>query len=297
VLGVVPADAEDVDDPTLRHQCGWFAHYLGHLLQAVDRYGDALEAVRRRSPRNVGADLVSHLLPPLTAGTDKIVVSGRVEPADRMGGDVFDYALSASTAHLGIIDGTGHDLHAGLVAALAVAACRNARREGRGLFGQLQAVQDALVAELGTGAHATGVLARLDLDTGNLRYICAGHPYPVVMRHGRPVRTLLQGRRPLLGVDTSDVVVGQERLEPEDLLVLYTDGITEARDLEHRPFGLDGLTDLLAREHAATTSLPETVRRVLRKVVRRGGGLQDDATLLLAHWTRQGQALLAPTGL
>jgi hypothetical protein len=295
VLDVVPGVAADVHDPSLRHECWWFAHYLGHVVEALDRYGDGLEAVRRRGSRNMAADLVSCLLPPLSAGTDKVIVCARVEPSDRMGGDAFDYALSADTAQLGIFDGTGHDLHAGLIAAVALSAYRNARREGRGLFAQVQAVHDTLVEEFGAGAHATGILAQLDLHTGGLRYVCAGHPYPVIMRRGRPVRTLREGRRTLLGVDARSVVVGHEQLEPEDMLVLYTDGITEARDAVRHPFGLEGLTDLLAREYAATTPLPEVVRRVSRAVLRRqGGALQDDATILLAHWTTEGQANLDP---
>jgi hypothetical protein len=295
VLHVVPTDQADVDDAALRRQCWWFAHYVGHLLEAVSRYGDAIEDRRRQGPRNIAADLVSAVLPPLSAGTDRVVVSGREEPAERMGGDAFDYALSDDVAQLGLFDGTGHDLHAGVIAAVAVAAYRNARREGRGLFAQVQTVHDTLVEQFGTGAQATGILASLDLHDGSLRYVSAGHPYPVVMRGGRVVRTLRDGRRTLLGMDATTVVVGEEQLEPGDVVVLYTDGITEARDAAGRPFGLAGLTDLLVREYAATSPLPEIVRRVGRSVLAwQGGAVRDDATLLLAQWTPDGTPVLDP---
>ncbi|WNB85721.1 PP2C family protein-serine/threonine phosphatase [Cellulomonas sp. ATA003] len=221
-----------------------------------------------------------------------MLVSGVVEPCERLGGDVFDYALSPGALDLAIFDGTGHDLHAGVIATVALAAYRSARRDGHGLIGQAQVVHDTLVEEFGVGALATGVVARLDLATGDLRYVSAGHPYPVVLRSGRPVRTLCGGRRTLLGLDAPlSVVVAHERLEPEDLLVLYTDGMTDARDPGGHPLGLDGLTELLSREMTATTPLPEVARRTARAVADRSGGeLGDDATLLLAHWTRRGQA-------
>ncbi len=98
VLDVVPDTPEDLHDPSLRHECWWFAHYLGHLVESLDRYGDGLEAVRRRRPRSMTAELVSRLLPPLSAGTDRVLVAGLVEPSDRMGGDIFDYA-SPPTPH------------------------------------------------------------------------------------------------------------------------------------------------------------------------------------------------------
>jgi serine phosphatase RsbU (regulator of sigma subunit) len=115
------------------------------------------------------------------------------------------------------------------------------------------------------------------------------------VRAGRVVRTLTGGRRTLLGMDATTVVVGQEQLEPGDVVVLYTDGITDARDADGRPFGLAGLTDLLLREYAATSPLPEIVRRVGKAVLaRQGGAVRDDATLLLAQWTPDGAPLLDP---
>jgi len=82
------------------------------------------------------------------------------------------------------------------------------------------------------------------------------------------------------------VSVGEESLEPGDTVVLYTDGITEARDRDGVPFGVRGLTDFLEREAEMDTSLPEVVRRLCRAILRRQEGvLQDDCTVLLARWT------------
>ena len=100
------------------------------------------------------------------------------------------------------------------------------------------------------------------------------------------VKTLRDGRRALFGLDTSHVSVGEESLEPGDTVVLYTDGITEARDRDGASFGLRGLVDFLEREAEIDTALPEVVRRLCRAILRRQDDvLQDDCTVLLARWT------------
>lgn len=296
VLDVMVDDEPNLGDPALHRQCWWLTGYLGHLLAALDQYGDAVDAVRRSRPRTPEAELIWHVLPPLTAATDKVVVTGRVEPAHDMGGDAFDYALSARHARFAVVDATGHDLGAGLAAATAVAAYRNARRDGGGLVQQAEAVHRTIAQQFDGRIYASGVLADLNLVTGRLRYVDAGHPSPLLVRGGTVARALDAGRRPLLGLDDArTTAVGEEDLEPGDTVVLYTDGITEARDDHHRQFGLDRLAEALQRAYAASLPLPEVVRQVCAAVLEHQRGvLHDDATLLLVQWTMAGQARLGP---
>jgi serine phosphatase RsbU (regulator of sigma subunit) len=80
-----------------------------------------------------------------------------------------------------------------------------------------------------------------------------------------------------------------EELEPDDMLLLYTDGVTEARTADGELFGLDRLTDLLEREAASGRTAEELLRRLARSVLEhQAGGLRDDATLLLVQWTGTG---------
>jgi Stage II sporulation protein E (SpoIIE) len=289
VLEVVIDDVADLYDPTLRQQCQWVSSLLGHLVVAVNHYGDALDAARRQRPRTPAAELIWHLLPSLTAGTDRCVLAGLVEPSYDVGGDAFDYALSGTTAHLAIFDAVGHSLTSGVVAAVTLAAYRSTRRCGGSLFAQATAIDDALSEAFGgEGRFITAVLAELDLVSGRLRYLAAGHPYPLLMRDGRVVKSLTGGRRPPFGMPTARMSVAEEFLEPGDWLTLYTDGITEARDEAGNFFGEERLVDFLRREAASGHSPPETVRRLVHAVMRHQRGvLQDDATVLLARWDAQ----------
>ncbi|MGV8977799.1 MAG: PP2C family protein-serine/threonine phosphatase [Cellulomonas sp.] len=298
-IGVVELTMDDpriLHDPTFRRHCWWVAHYLGHLVSALDRMGDGIDEVRRHRSRTIAAELIWQLLPPLTAGTGKVVVSGRLEPSDDVGGDVFDYALSDRTAACAIFDATGHDLRSGLGAATALAAYRNARRQGHGLLGQAETIDRILVEQFAGQLYATGILATLDLDSGWLRYLTAGHHPPLLVREGRVVKALQGGRRAMLGRESRSVEVGEEHLQPGDILALYTDGITEARGTDGALFGLDRLVDLLQREVTAGAALPEVARRLTRRILEHQRGvLQDDATVLLVQWTTEGRASLEPT--
>lgn len=291
VLEVVLQDPTDEADPALRSQLTWLAALLGHLHVITTKYGDGLDRVRRQRPRNAAAELVRQLLPPTTAGTDKVTVAGMIEPCYTAGGDAFDYALSETTAHLAIFDATGHSLESGLLTATALSAYRAVRRDGGSLFDRAMAVEDVIGTDPQTGRMVTSVLAELDLTSGRLRYISAGHPYPLLLRRGRVVKSLSKGRRPVFGLPARNLTVGEELLEPGDWLVLYTDGITEARDEHGSFFGLDRLEAFLERETAAGHPPPEMVRRLVRRVMEHQRELlQDDATILVATWadlTRQ----------
>jgi hypothetical protein len=284
VLDVTFDQSWDWGDPVLQEQVWWLAKLIGHLVVVTSQYGDALDQVRRRQPRSPSAELVWNLLPPLTAGTRDFLLAGLTEPTTRAGGDAFDYALSEKTACLAVLDAMGHGLNAALISAAALAAYRSARRDGQSLRAQAEAVDRAIAAEF-DGAFVTGVLAELDLANGRLEYLVAGHPPPLLLRGGRIVKTLGGPHRPPLGLHTAQPAHGTETLEPGDLLVFYTDGITEARNAAGDFFGETRLADFIRREAAAGHPPPETVRRLIHALVNyQHGDLRDDATILLTRW-------------
>ncbi len=273
VLEVVPAAGADPDDPLLRDQCRWLATLLGHLVTITSQYGDGLDVQRRRRHRGIPAELLWQSLPPLTAATDAVVVGGSVQPAYDLSGTVFDYALSEDMARLAMFD-TGPRGQA-LIAVKALSAYRAARREGAGLDGQHAAVTAALA---GDPTPVTGVLAELDLRTGRLRQLNAGHPASLVV-HGQEIRSL--GTGPRFGAGTPELA--EDDLDPRDLLVVYSGGVTEARDPDGNPFGRARLLDGLVRQASA---LPPEIARLLTGAVtaHTGGRLRRDAGILVTRW-------------
>jgi Stage II sporulation protein E (SpoIIE) len=285
-----------VTDPLLSY-CERYTHLAAQLVVGKSLYGDIFERLRRTRPMTVAAELQWTLLPPLVFATRGLVVAGALEPCYTVGGDSFDYAVDDSAAHLAVFDAMGHGLTAATTAAVSVSAYRNSRRQLFDLPGTYAAVDAALLAEFGGDRFATAVLAHLDLGTGRLRWVNAGHPPPLLLRGGKLVKTLdLRPNTPLgIPFGEAEVSVGEEQLEPGDRILLYTDGVIEARTAAGEFFTADRLAEFLERESAGGLPTPETLRRLRHAILaHQRGQLQDDATALLVEWRRDSELALLP---
>jgi Stage II sporulation protein E (SpoIIE) len=226
VLEVHVPEGVDLADATFQERCRLLGHLTGHLIAAKRPYGDALDQLMRLRPRTVASELLYQILPPLTFACEGLVISGLLQPAYDVAADAFDYTVVDDTAHLAVLDATGHDLNGTLLAAVALTGYRNSRRNGHGLYAGAEAMDELLAVHGGGERFATGILAELELASGRLRYLNAGHPAPLLMRGGKVVKQLDQSRRILFGLGDGQANVAEEWLEPGDRVVFYTDGIT-----------------------------------------------------------------------
>lgn len=195
VLEVRTGTAEAMRDPGLRDHSRWLALLIGHLVASIGRYGDELERVRRSRPPTPAAELIWRQLPPLTAATDAFVLAGSLEPTYDVGGDAFDFALTEETVSLAVFDAMGHGMPAALLASAALAAYRSTRRDQRGIYEQARSLDETIARCFPGSAFVTGVLAELDVASGRLRYVAAGHPPPLLLRGRKVVKALDGGRR------------------------------------------------------------------------------------------------------
>ncbi|MCW2547827.1 MAG: protein serine/threonine phosphatase [Mycobacterium sp.] len=276
-----------------REAFGQFAHLAAELVVTNGMYTDVYEWTRRREPMSLAAEMQHSLLPPLTFGTDRIVISGLLAPAYEVGGDAYDYALNGPIAHVAVFDAIGHGLQASLLAQLTVAAYRNGRRAGLDLADTAQQIDDALASQFGAERYATALLAQLNIETGLLRWVNAGHPAPMLLRDGHVVKEL--HCEPLLPLGLNGLVgdqqlirgaqVAEESLQPGDRLLFLTDGVDEARTENGEFFGRKRLAEFAAREAASGLPTPEVMRRLQQSILRHlTQGLQDDATTLFVEW-------------
>ncbi|MFF3751435.1 PP2C family protein-serine/threonine phosphatase [Streptomyces sp. NPDC002018] len=274
------------DDARAREDVDRLAALLAMLIVAKRTSSDTLARLMRTEPMTVAAEMAWNLMVPRSYADGRVVISASLEPAYRISGDVYEYALDGPLVHLTLFDAMGHDTAAGLCATLALGACRNARRQGAGLVAQGEAVEAALIGQYDRRRYATGILATLDTRTGELSWVNRGHHPPVILRGTRwtshlrcpPAHPMGTG----LGLAST---VCRQRLRPGDRIVLYTDGITEARGPDDSEFGVDRFTDFLIRHHAEGLPVPETLRRLVHAVLDyHDGHLQDDATVVMCEW-------------
>lgn len=293
-LGVIGLIVDDGHDTELLSTCASLAHLISSLVLSKSLTGDALPLVRRREPVTLAAELRWSMLPPLTCASTRIGIAGVLEPAYEIAGDSFDYALNPGTAHVAIFDAVGHGLGASRLVNLALASYRQGRRRGLDLAETYHAMDETVVQEFGDTRFVTAQLATIDLVTGRVQWLNAGHPRPLLLRGGSAV--MIEGdvclpiglshidRRPTRTADVCEV-----QLEPGDQLFFYSDGVIEARAANGDEFGADRLADLLVRSAAAGLSPAEMVRRLTRAVLdHQDDRLQDDATMVLVCWKNDG---------
>jgi len=296
-LGVIEMSFEEAIAERTITVCERYAHMTAMLIATKAAYGDTFEVKRRQRPMTIASEMLWQLTPPLVFATDRLVLAGMLEPCYDNGGDALDYAVNDGVLHVSVLDAMGHGLAAAGVAAFALSAYRHSRRRGCGLLETYAAMDDAVGDQFPGERYVTAVIAQLHLQTGRLTWISAGHPPPLIIRDGRLTRTLTAPPAAPLGIplDGPPAVLGEETLEPGDLLLLYTDGLTEARHRDGRMFTITGLGEFIEREAAAGQTAPETLRRLRHAIVdRQPGQLEDDATAVLVEWHRGAEADLLP---
>ena len=283
-VGVMSATVAHADEAMLQRG-RQLAGLVAHLIVTKNAYGDAIEQAQRREDMTVGAEFRWSLLPPLTFICDRVAVAGALEPAYQVAGDAFDYALNGDTLHLAVFDAMGHGLTASRLVNLAIASYRHSRRRSLTLEETYRAIDEVVAMSFSPDVFVTAQLLTLDLPTGGVRWINAGHPEPLILR-GSTARAGLGAPTTLpIGLAMARGDVADGHLEPDDLVLFYSDGVTEARSPSGEEFGLDRLSDLLVKSASGGEPLPEIARRLTHAVLdHQQGHLDDDATLLLLHW-------------
>ncbi|SNX66517.1 serine phosphatase RsbU (regulator of sigma subunit) [Streptomyces sp. TLI_55] len=282
-LGVLKVCGPDLSVP----DCEALAAVTALLLVSKSSHSDLLIEAERRRPMTVQAELLWSFLPPRTIGTAQATSTAVLEPAYDAGGDAFDHSFTDHGLHLALLDAMGHDLASGGASAAGLAACRATRRSGGGLTDIVIAI-DQILDQWFTDRLMTAVIADLDLTDGTLAWVNCGHPPPLLVRDGQVLNLLHREPDLPLGWNFhshTPPTIHRARLQPGDRVLLYSDGVTEARSPEGDLFGEQRLADTVIRAMAAGDPAPEALRRLLQQLRRHQEHTQsDDATIVMAEW-------------
>jgi hypothetical protein len=297
VLRLAIAGSAPVDKRLLA-ACERYAHFIALLVVSKSAYTDFFELLRRTRTMTLAGELVWELVPPLVLASEDFVLSALLEPCYDIGGDAFDYALDGGVLHFAVFDAMGHGLLAAGMASRALSAYRHSRRNGDGPAAAYVAIDAALARQDAlTSRFVTALIAELDLTTGDLTWVSAGHPAPLLVRDGRFIKELDVEPFPPLGLALAvgPPTEGRQSLEPGDMVLLYTDGLTEARRPGGELFTVERLGEFIEREAASGRAAPETLRGLREAIIERGAGaLNDDATAVLVEWRRGTERSLLP---
>ncbi len=308
ITRTITGTVHDIYEGTERIQEGIFSHRIkikgqDQLAELGKSFNDmtanierllvvAKESERIQAELEIAREVQNQLYPRTVPLMKTLHLNAFCNPARMVSGDYYDYQrLDEGRVTIAIGDVAGKGISAALLMATVQSAlrtqvrhCLDARKESVLRIATSQLVSDLnkhLHANTTAEKYATFCFGVYDDATHTLTYTNAGHLPPILMRKGETqfleVNGTVVGAFPFSRYDESRVT-----LEPGDLLLFYTDGITEAENAYGEQFGEERLCQLLRKRNGSTSSeiLASIVDHV--KEWTGSGELQDDMTLLLA---------------
>jgi len=245
---------------------------------------EQLELKHLRKELDVARQLQASMLPlqrPLFPGRSDIEVCGFMEPASKVGGDLFDaFFVDDRTLFVCIGDVSGHGIAAALFMVRVIGLLRTLAMETTQPEKLLETVNDRLCIGNDANLFVTLFCGFLDVPTGGFVYANGGHCPPLVGA-GRDAAFLPLPKGMLLGAASGRHYASLRRdLAVGETLLCYTDGVTEAENPAGEPFSEQRCLEALRR--GAKTPLPDLLDTLHEKVAGHTGSkaMADDCTML-----------------
>ncbi len=230
------------------------------------------------------SEIQQSLLPAAAPHRDGYDLAGYNLPCRSVGGDYYDF-LNYKDGRLGLAVGdvSGKGLPAALLMSSLQARVHMLLETGPDPAQAVTILNRSLAERCPLGKFITFFYALLDCETGRVSYSNAGHNYPILIRADGQVEQLRRGDL-ILGINPAvEYGVDETFLRPGDLLALYSDGVTEAKQSSDVEFGEQGLIEFLSARR--TQSCEELVKMLVQHVREWSGepSFQDDFTVVLAR--------------
>jgi hypothetical protein len=282
VLRLEPATAQLPATADLVALGSELAHELAAARRTTDRYIVGARAQRL----SLAAEMQWDMLPGRSCATDQFTLAGQLEPAYAVMGDTFDWTIGVDRLSLSVIDGMGEGVAAAALSSLANSALRNARRAGLSLEEQASLADSALHAQHRGTQYVSVLLLDIDLATGLVQGVDTGSPMLFRLRGDDITEVTLPTNEPLGMFDGSHYRGGDFQLQPNDRLVIVSDGV-HAATTGDRQYAHPNLPRLLRRTRTMQPmSVVRTVVADLQTFIK--ADLDDDAAVMCLDWHATG---------
>ena len=239
------------------------------------------------SELKIAHDIQMSMLPksyPAFPERNDLDIYGQVMPAKAVGGDLYDFFIRDNKLFFIIGDVSGKGVPASLVMAVTTSLFRNIATYTEEPSHIVFAINQNLTANNDTGMFVTLFVGMLDLTTGKMNYCNAGHNPPLILANGE-VKEILGEVNIAAGV-IPDFEFLEDHLEmnPGDTIFLYTDGLSEAENIDSQEYGEERVLQVAER----TVSKPQTLIEVMTEQVQLFVGeaeQSDDLTMLAIEYT------------
>ena len=263
-----------------------------HMIKEITSPVTAQQAALERELKiahDIQMAMLPTMPPPSKFGNLGIDLYASETPALDVGGDLYDYYLRDNRLFFCIGDVSGKGMAAALMMAVMRAMFRSETRRADSAAELVTTMNRNLSEESTAGYFVTLFVGILDFQTGHLDYCNAGHEAPLVSGQLLPVKPNL----PVGALTEWDFEGQQAQLKDGDILFLYTDGLSEAKNTEDRQLGRKYVQQLAQSLRADDTAqhLVELMENEVRQHVN-GAKQSDDITLLAIRWQKQGDRTL-----
>ena len=263
---------------------------IGFIVWRTSRNLERLHKVNAEKERigselRVASQIQQSMLPHHHHHQDDVDIYGSLVPAREVGGDLYDYFVRDEKLFFCIGDVSGKGAPSAMVMAVTHSLFRSASAHESNPAHIMQTINETSCQGNDSNMFVTLFIGVLDLPTGRLRYCNAGHDAPFIMVNGQWSMVNVIPHLPV-GVFGDFVYIMQEtQIAAESTLFLYTDGLTEAKNNEHKQFGLERMEKALA---TCTGLTPKGILERITEAVHafvKDGEQSDDLTLLAIRYT------------
>ena len=285
LLGLVGLGARAAGAPYTEESLNLLAVLANQFVTALVTsrlYVEALEKRQMEEELRMAHQLQADLLPGEWENRNGFSLAAYTSPSRTVGGDFYDYfAIDEDRVGLVIADASGKGMPAAMLIAQIQAILKSGVGNGDTVVRTLRSLNSHLERNTAARYFATLFYGIYNGRTGCLEYANAGHDFPILVRAGGEAEAL-ESTGPALGVlpeyghETETLRVG-----PGDVILFYTDGITDATDSNGKHYGEQRLRNLLIRNRdRGPRQIIDLIRDDLEEFCE-GGSLADDRTLMV----------------
>jgi len=270
------------------------------LKHNMDELQAAYSVINRQKERmeqelNVGRDIQLSMVPdtfPAFPDREEIDIHGLLKPAREIGGDFYDYFFIEREKLCVVVgDVSGKGVPAALFMAVAKTMIKSTAVDDHSPASIMTRVNDEISQDNPNCMFITLFLGILNTATGEMQYTNAGHPYPSIKRSGGSQEVLAQVHGPVVGaMDGMAYGEGGLHFGQGDQLLVFTDGITEAMDLDDQLYGEKRVVELF--DAVTETASEAVVSATLDSVEAFAGEAEqaDDITILSLRYCAEPRA-------
>lgn len=272
-----------------------FRNMTTELDEHMSKMQDELkEKERRRAELEIAKKIQMSILPKDFASFTNAMefeISATIRAAKGVAGDFYDFFM-VDKDHLAIViaDVSGKGVPAALFMMITKSLIDNRTKQCMTAGEILTEVNKELCASNEAGMFVTAFLGILNIRTGEFQYSNAGHMPPLIYRYKRGFEWLYVTTNLFLaGMDDTEYKTDRAVLGSGDMILLYTDGVTEAVNTDKKQFGKDGLYNLIGKFAAEHMTLDEIIALIMEDIDEFAMGVEqkDDITMLITRFFSQ----------